>query len=381
MSINEQQSLLEDVLKKCSQSDSSQTIRKYIYDVVSNHYQDAYMSVADKQKIASRIYNSMCGMDILQPLLDDPEITEIMVNSPDQIYIEKKGKITRCDLCFDDLNHLMRVISHCFGQANKQLHEQNPFADMRLKTGERVHAVIPPVALSGPSLCIRKFTGVHPGLEALIASDFISEDAAAFLRSAVKHKKNIFICGGTGSGKTTLLNALSSCIPQDERVITVEDSAEIVMLNIANRVQLETKDAAPDGTGAVTLTDLIRTAMRMRPDRLIVGEVRGSEAFDMLQAMNTGHPGSLSTGHANSCEDLLDRLSLMVLMAVEIPWDAIRSLLISALDLIIYISRSDSGKRHIMSICEITGFDRGQYMLRTLYERGQKGDLLNVSQE
>lgn len=368
MEQTDRQSIIEAVLEQCADNGSEEEVRKQIYEEVGSHLQGAFMTVSEKTELASQIYNSMCGLDILQPLVDDPDITEIMVNGPDYIFIEKSGRLTKTALTFDDKDHLLRVISHCFGKANKLIHEKNPIADMHLNTGARIHAVLPPISLNGPSLTIRKFTGIKPDLDMLVRQNGLSRQAADFLIDAVKQRKNIFLCGGTGSGKTTLLNMLSAYIPENERVVTIEDTAELNLQHLPNLVRLETRMAAPDGDGEINLTNLIKAALRMRPDRIIVGEVRGREAFDMLQAMNTGHPGSLSTGHANSCRDLIDRLCLMILMAVDIPWDAVRTLVASALDLIIFLARDASGKRYIKEISEVKGINSGQFVLGTCYQ-------------
>ncbi len=321
----------------------------------------------------------MRGLDLLQPLLDHPQITEIMVNGPNQIFFEQNGQIHPCDLRFDSPGHLTGVIANFFGRANRLIHESKPLADMRLPDGSRVHAALPPVAPDGPVLTIRKFTGVKPDLSSLIQQDFISAEAAAFLVDALKRRQNLFLCGGTGTGKTTFLNILAQSIPKEDRVITIEDASELNLSCLPDWVRLEARQPGPDGQGGIPLSLLIRAALRMRPDRIIVGEVRGPEAFDMLQAMNTGHPGSLSTGHANSCHDLLNRLALMVLMGVQLPWDAVHALIASALDVLVHLSRTRSGGRQVQEICRLQVLEGGQVQLIPLFTRCEGGALNRVT--
>jgi pilus assembly protein CpaF len=349
--------------------DSDSHIRRLIVLAITEEFTGSRLTFQERQEIAVILFNALRGLDILQPLLDDPEITEIMVNGPGQIFIERNGRIEAANLCFDHAQHLSGVIANFFGRANRQIHEKEPLADMRLPDGSRAHAALPPAAPDGPVLTIRKFSGIRPDMQALIDCGFISDAAAAYLIDCVRNRESIFICGGTGTGKTTFLNILSGYIPSDERVITIEDSAELALQNLPNLVRLEARLPGPDGAGGINLADLIRAALRMRPDRIIVGEVRGGEAFDMLQAMNTGHPGSLCTGHANSCEDMLDRLALMVLMSVSLPWEAIRGLIASALSVIVHVQRASRGQRQINKISRITGCIDGIISLKTIYER------------
>jgi pilus assembly protein CpaF len=333
--------------------DDEKAMRKLILNVVLDHYSGSRLGLMALQKVVDRLYDAMRGLDLLQPLMDNPRVTEIMVNGPGSIFIEMGGRISPCDLKFDCPEHLSGMIGRYFGQANRQINEKNPVGDMRLADGCRVHAVLPPVAPEGPVISIRKFTGIRPNIEALQEARFLTEEMAEFLKSAVQQRQNIFISGGTGTGKTTFLNALSAFIPPDERVITIEDSAELDLQGSPNRVRLESRQAGPDGQGEVSLSELIRSALRMRPDRILVGEVRGREVFPMLQAMNTGHPGSMSTGHANSAAEMLNRLGLMVLMEVSLPWDAIVRLVSAALQLIVHIERDVNGRRRIIEICHI----------------------------
>ena len=355
-----------------------ETLRRLIILTVAKEYTGSKLGFQDRQDIAVHLFHAMRGLDLLQPLMDDPAITEIMVNGPDHVFYEKEGRLFASDLRFEDVRHLTGVITNFFGRANRIIHEKNPLADMRLPDGSRVHAALPPSAPDGPVLTIRKFAGLQPDMPTLIAGDFLSQSAADFLVEAVQTKRTLFICGGTGTGKTTFLNILSNFIPAGERVITIEDAAELSLQGLSNLVRLEARQAGPDGSGEITLADLIRASLRMRPDRIIVGEVRGREAFDMLQAMNTGHPGSLCTGHANSCQDMLARLSLMVLMAVQLPWEAIRGLIGSALNLMIHLHRTLSGKREISEICSVCSQEDGSVLLQPVFIRIKGGDLCRV---
>ncbi|MDW7659152.1 MAG: ATPase, T2SS/T4P/T4SS family [Bacillota bacterium] len=375
--------LTEQVLQQINgQTDVSDAVlKRIILLTVAHEYSGSRLSFQDRKIIADSLFYAMRGFDLLQPLVDDPTVTEIMVNGPDKIFYEQNGQLYRADLSFDSGRHLTGVITNFFGRANRLIHEKQPLADMRLDDGSRVHAALPPAAPDGPVLTIRKFAGLRPDMESLIDCDFISRQAAELLIEVIKKHKTVFLCGGTGTGKTTFLNILSGFIPATERVITIEDAVELSLQDLPNLVRLEARLPGPDGSGEITLADLIRSSLRMRPDRIIVGEVRGREAFDMLQAMNTGHPGSLCTGHANSCQDMLDRLALMVLMAVQLPWEAIRALIASALDYIVHLQRSGSGKREICEICAVKGVDSDRIKLQMLFRRDQKGALVHASPE
>jgi pilus assembly protein CpaF len=356
------------------------SLRRLIFLTVAEEYAGSRLTFQERKEIAGQLFNAMRGLDILQPLMDDPLITEIMVNGPDTIFFEKDGNIQPSVLRFNDTCHLSGVITNFFGRANRMIHEKKPLADMRLPSGARVHAALPPAAPDGPVLTIRKFAGLRPDMDALIDDGFITVEAADFLKDAVRNKRTLFICGGTGTGKTTFLNILSGYIPSAERIVTIEDSAELSLQGLPNLVRLEARPPGPDGDGEIGLNDLIRASLRMRPDRIVVGEVRGREAFDMLQAMNTGHPGSLSTGHGNSCQDMLARLSLMVLMAVQLPLDAIRGLISSALDIVVHLSRTSSGKRQVSEICQIIAGGTDQFILSVQYRRSKGGELLHVEE-
>jgi pilus assembly protein CpaF len=375
--------LTEQVLQQINgQADvSDAALRRIILLTVAREYSGSKLSFQDRKVIADSLFDAMRGLDLLQPLVDDPTVTEIMVNGPGHIFYEQSGRLFRADLHFDNVRHLTGVITNFFGRANRLIHEKQPLADMRLDDGSRVHAALPPAAPDGPVLTIRKFAGLRPDMESLIDCDFLTLQAAELLVDAVKNHKTVFLCGGTGTGKTTFLNILSGFIPATERVITIEDAAELSLQGLPNLVRLEVRLPGPDGSGEITLADLIRSSLRMRPDRIIVGEVRGREAFDMLQAMNTGHPGSLCTGHANSCQDMLDRLALMVLMAVQLPWEAIRALIASALDYVVHLQRDGTGKRAIREICAVEGIDHDRIRLLPLFRRDQKGALIHASPE
>lgn len=333
------------------------------------------LPVQQRAYYRKRIFDSFRGLDVLQELLEDPSVTEIMVNGGKNIFLERKGELCRFDQNFSSPEKLEDVIQRMVSRVNRVVNTASPLVDARLEDGSRLHVALPPVAIDGPTLTIRKFPEEAITMEKLIAWKSISVEAAEFLKRAVEAGYNIFISGGTGSGKTTFLNALSQYIPSGERVITIEDSAEL-QLPIENLVRLESRNANLEGEREVSIRDLIRASLRMRPDRLIVGEVRGPEALDMLQAMNTGHDGSLSTGHGNSPKDMLSRLETMVLMGGELPLGAVRGQIASALDLMVHLSRSRDGGRRVVSIVEVLGYEQGEICWQSLYEeRGEAGSL------
>jgi len=329
---------------------------------------EKYISYQDKTYIANQLFNSLRRLDILQPLIEDPEITEIMVNGIDNIFVEKKGEIKQVDLKFSSREKLEDIIQNVVSSVNRVVNEGTPICDARLLDGSRVNVVMPPIALNGPILTIRKFSQSYITMDHLIELDAITNEAANFLEKAVRAKYNIFICGGTGSGKTTLLNILSNFIPKDERIITIEDSAELQIKNISNLVSLETRNSNLKTTEQISIRDLIKSALRMRPDRIIVGEVRGAETIDMLQAMNTGHDGSISTGHANSTKDMISRLETMVLTGANIPIEAIRQQIASSIDLIIHLGRMRDKSRKILEIVEVLGIKNGYVEFNPLFE-------------
>lgn len=326
--------------------------------------------IDEKISIVRDIYSSIRGFGILDGIMSDDTITEVMINGPDNIFIEQKGRVHKLETTFESERRLGDVIQRIVGLAGREVNQANPIVDTRLPDGSRVNVVLPPISLVGPVVTIRKFSKNPMTIEKLIEYGSLTRPIADFLEILVKARYNIFVCGGTGSGKTTFLNALSNYIPKDERIITIEDSAELQIENVPNLVSLETRNANSAGAGAITIRDLIKSSLRMRPERIIVGEVRGAEALDMLQAMNTGHDGSLSTGHANSTRDMLSRLETMVLQgAAGLPLAAIRQQISSAVDIIIHLSRLRDHSRKTMAITEVLGLDeQGNIMLNPLYE-------------
>lgn len=335
------------------------------------------MNFKEKAYIINSVYESIRGLGVLGQIIADPEVTEIMINGFDHIFVERAGRLSRLENHFESQQELETIITKFVSQAGRTVNESEPIVDTHLKDGSRVNVVMPPVALDGPMVTIRRFPKEAMTVQKLISYSSITPEAAETLALLVRAKYNIFVSGGTGSGKTTFLNALSNFIPKDERIITIEDSAELQIRNIENLVRLETRNAGPDGGGAITIRDLIKSALRMRPDRIVVGEVRGAEALDMLQAMNTGHDGSLSTGHANSTNDMLSRLETMVLQGAEgLPLEAIRQQIGSAVDIIIHLSRLRDKSRKTMEVVEILGYDTEsrKFKTNTLYEfREQPG--------
>lgn len=353
---------------------SDDEIRSIISAVISEKSQEEYLCLSDKKYIFDNVFNSMRGLDVLQPLIDDPSVTEIMINGPDNIFIEQDGRLFKKDVSFGSDEKLENVIQNIVSRVNRTVNESTPIVDARLKDGSRVNVVLPPVALSGPTVTIRKFPEDPMTVKQLIVYKSITPEVADFLERLVKAKYNIFISGGTGCGKTTFLNAMSNFIPHDERVITIEDSAELQIKGIANLVRLETRNANMEGKGEITIRDLIKSSLRMRPERIVVGEVRGAEALDMLQAMNTGHDGSLSTGHANSTRDILSRLETMVLSGANMPLEAIRQQIASAIDIIIQLARMRDKSRRVLEISEVAGIKNGEIELNTLYKFKETGE-------
>lgn len=353
---------------------TDEDIENIITDIVFEKSKGHYITVSEKQEIIRSIFNSMRRLDILQPLIEDKSITEIMINGPNNIFIEREGRVIKLQEAFENEKKLENIIQSIVAKVNRSINESSPTADARLPDGSRINAVLPPIALNGPILTIRKFPEKPMTIDKLIEYESISEESAEVLRRMVTARYNIFICGGTGSGKTTFLNALSNFIPADERIITIEDSAELQIVNVPNIVRLETRDANTEGKGQITVRDLIKSSLRMRPDRIVVGEVRGAEALDMLQAMNTGHDGSLSTGHGNSTMDMLRRLETMVLSGASIPLDAIRHQIASAIDIIIHLGRLRDKSRRVLEISEVLGYKDGEIQLNTLFKFVEKGE-------
>lgn len=347
---------------------SDEELEEQISVLVQQSLNGQLVSLDEKVKMVNQIYSSIRGFGILDTIMNDDDITEVMINGPDNIFVEKSGKPMRLDEHFESERRLEDVIQRIVGMAGREVNQANPIVDTRLPDGSRVNVVLPPIALCGPTVTIRKFSKTPMTIEMLIRYGSLTREIANKLEILVKAKFNIFICGGTGSGKTTFLNALSNYIPKDERIITIEDSAELQINGIDNLVSLETRNANSSGAGEINIRDLIKSSLRMRPERIVVGEVRGGEALDMLQAMNTGHDGSLSTGHANSTKDMLSRLETMVLQGAEgLPLDAIRQQIASAVDIIVHLSRLRDKTRKTMEITEVVGFKNGEIHLNPLY--------------
>lgn len=345
-----------------------------IYQIIKEAGEKEYLSLDEKTSLGRELFNAFRKLNLLQDFLEDEEITEIMINGTQNIFYEKKGNIYCSDKRFISREKLEDVIQQIVSGANRMVNEASPIVDARLPDGSRVNVVLAPIALNGPIVTIRKFPKESITMRQLIEWQSISEEAAAFLAMLVSAGYNIFISGGTGSGKTTFLNALSQFIPKDQRIITIEDSAELKILGVPNLVSLEARNANVEGMGEVTIRDLIKSALRMRPDRIIVGEVRSAEAIDMLQALNTGHDGSLSTGHANSPEDMLSRLETMVLMGIELPLPAIRRQIASGIDIIIHLGRLRDKSRKVLEIAEVIEYLDGEIILQTLYQYEETGE-------
>jgi VirB11: P-type DNA transfer ATPase VirB11 len=347
---------------------SDEQLMRRIADVADHKLGKVSLSPQERSRVVRLVFSSIRGLGILDEILADDSITEVMINGPDHIFVEHAGRLYRLNKKFDNERQLEDIIQKIVGKAGKEVNQANPIVDTRLPDGSRVNVVLPPVSLSGPIVTIRKFSKTPMTVEMLLKYGSLTREAAAFLEKLVRAKYNIFISGGTGSGKTTFLNALSNFIPRDERIITIEDSAELQIKNIENLVSLETRNANTSGRGEISIRDLIRSALRMRPERIVVGEVRGAEALDMLQAMNTGHDGSLSTGHANSTRDMLSRLETMVLQGNDgLPLPAIRQQISSALDIIIHLSRLRDKSRRTMEITEVLGYENGEIQLNPLF--------------
>ena len=332
------------------------------------------ISIRQKEELEESVFNAIRRLDVLQELLEDDTITEIMINGKDDIFLERNGHITKWDKSFENEERLEDIAQKIASLSNKIVNISSPIADTRLEDGSRVSIVLPPVALNGPVITIRKFYKDALTMEKLIETGSLTQEAADFLKMAVKSKYNIFISGGTGSGKTTFLNALSEFIDNDERVITIEDAAELQINHVKNLVRLEARDANIEGKNEVTIRDLIRASLRMRPDRIIVGEVRGKETLDMVQAMSTGHDGSLSTGHGNGPKDMMTRLETMILMGIDMPVAGIRHQLTSAIDIIIHLGRLRDKTRRVLQIAEVVGVSRGEVKFNKLFEFAENAE-------
>lgn len=365
---------------------SDEELEEKIENIVYDRTKESYLTLNAKISVVQQVYSSIRGLGLLDSIMQDDSITEVMINGPDHIFIEKAGRLQQLQEKFESERKLEDIIQRIVGQAGREVNQANPIVDTRLQDGSRVNVVLPPIALCGPTITIRKFSKTPMTIEQLIRYGSITREIADKLEILVKAKFNIFISGGTGSGKTTFLNALSNYIPRDERIITIEDSAELQITGVDNLVSMETRNANSAGAGAITIRDLIKSSLRMRPERIVVGEVRGGEALDMLQAMNTGHDGSLSTGHANSTKDMLSRLETMVLQGADgLPLEAIRQQIASALDIIIHLSRLRDKSRKTMEITEVVGYKNGpgggEIILNPLYvfEEDENSSLEHVS--
>ncbi len=342
-----------------------------LYEIIDRHIfkkgEEEYLPLKERIELRTGLFNSFRKLDILQQLLDDTEVTEVMINGPEHIFLERKGVMESWNQEFDSEEQLEDMVQQIVSRVNRTVNVASPIADARLPDGSRVHVVLPPISLDGPVVTIRKFPR-QITMQMLIESGTVSTEAAKFLEKLVRSGYNIFISGGTNSGKTTFLNALSAYIPQEERVITIEDSAELQIQQVKNLIRLETRSANPQGEGAISIGDLIRASLRMNPSRIIVGEVRGKEALELLNSYNTGHDGGMSSGHGNNPKDMLARLETMVLMGADLPLPAIRSQIASALDILIHLGRLRDKSRKVLWIVEVEGYEKGEIQLHTLYE-------------
>ncbi len=357
-----------------SKESSDEEILDLIDEMLIRESREHPLSLQERGRLRRELFHAVRKLDVLQELVDDSGITEIMINGPDHIFIEQKGRLLESELHFESEEKLQDVIQQIVSDCNRTVNEASPIVDARLQNGARVNVVLNPVALNGPIVTIRRFPDKPITMEDLVSFGSVTDEVCAWLNRLVQAKYNIFISGGTGSGKTTFLNALSNYIPQEERIITIEDSAELQLTNIRNIVRMETRNANVDGCQEITIRDLIKTSLRMRPDRIIVGEVRGGEAFDMMQCLNTGHDGSMSTGHANSARDMLSRLENMILMGMEIPLTAIRQQIASGIDIIVHLGRLRDKSRKVLEIVEVTGYEDGEIQLAPLYRFEEEGE-------
>lgn len=363
------------LLKNSDQEDQNQELKEKVGQVVQQVIDEEQLTLSriESQVLLNQIIDEVTGFGPINSLIQDPEVSEVMVNGPKQVFVEREGRLELTEITFRDNEHVMHIIDKIVAPLGRRIDESSPMVDARLPDGSRVNAIIPPLALNGPTITIRKFAADPLTIDDLIAFGTLTAEMAEFIEACVKARLNIVVSGGTGSGKTTLLNVLSSFIPADERIITIEDAAEL-QLRQTHVVSLESRPPNIEGRGAVTIRDLVRNSLRMRPDRIVIGEVRGGEALDMLQAMNTGHDGSMTTGHANSPRDMLARLETMVLMAgVDLPVRAIREQIASAIDLIIQQARLKDGSRKVIQITEVQGIEGEVITLQDIFvfERGE----------
>ena len=365
-----QQEIQEELLRELEQgvSFSDEQMQDEIEIRVLKRGKMEYLTIEEKMELVKKIFNSVRRLDVLQELLEDQDITEIMINGPDHIFIEKGGRLLDSGKKFPSQAKLEDVIQQIVSKVNRVVNEASPIVDVRLLDGSRVNVVLPPVALDGPVMTIRRFPENPFDMDKLLELGSITKEAAVFLRTLVEARYNIFISGGTGSGKTTFLNALSNYIPSTERIVTIEDSAELQIQNIANLVRLETRNANLEGKNEITVRDLVRSALRQRPDRIIIGEIRDAAVIELLSAMNTGHDGSISTGHANSPVDMLRRLETLVLTGMDIPLQAVRSQIASAIEIVVQLGRLRDKSRKVLEIDEVCGIEDGEIVLRPLYK-------------
>ena len=371
------QSLREKLIKRIGEETEvrDDRVQDIIDELIMEEGREAYISLPHKQQVRIELLNSIRGLDILQELLDDDDVTEIMVNGTGGIFVERQGRISKWEKHFLSEEKLQELVQQIVAGCNRIVNESVPIADARLKDGARVNIVLAPVALNGPIITIRRFPNRPITMAQLIEWGAVTEEAVSFLKKLVKAGYNIFISGGTGSGKTTFLNALSDYIPKDERIITIEDNAELQIQGVENLVKMEARRANTEGAHEVSIRELIKSSLRMRPDRIIVGEVRGEEAIDMLQSLNTGHDGSLSTGHGNSPRDMLSRLETMVFMGMELPVSAVRRQIASGIDILVHLGRLRDKSRKVLEIAEVSGYqyETEEILLRTLYEFRESG--------
>lgn len=353
---------------------SDEELLEIIHSVLEESSKKQFIPLKEKAALGKELFNAFRKLDILQELIEDESITEIMINGTENIFIEREGQIFLSDKKFLSRGKLEDVVQQMVAECNRIVNEASPIVDARLNDGSRVNVVLPPAAINGPIVTIRKFPKHRITMEQLLEYESISEEAAEFLVRLVKAGYNIFISGGTGSGKTTFLNVLSDYIPETERIITIEDNAELQITELPNLVRLEARNANVEGTGEISIRDLIRTALRMRPDRIIVGEVRGKEAADMLQAFNTGHDGSLSTGHANSPKDMLSRLEMMTLMGMDIPLSAVQRQIAAGIDIMVHLGRLRDRSRKVLEIVEVLGYEKDEIRLQSLFSFRETGE-------
>ena len=368
--------LRQQVLEQLSmvQNQSDQVVRELIDEAICNREELLLQSLMTRKRLREELFHSIRGLDVLQALVDDNTITEIMINGPDAIFVEREGRLHKLDMAFESREKLIDIIQQIVAGCNRTVNEANPIVDARLSRGARVNIVMNPVALNGPVVTIRRFPDKPITIQDLIDRQSISVEVAELLKRLVKAKYNIFISGGTGAGKTTFLNVLSGFIPEDERIITIEDSAELQLQGLGNLVRLETRNGNVDGCKEIRIRDLIKTSLRMRPDRIIVGEVRGEEAADMITCMNCGLEGSMCTGHANSAADMLDRLENMILMAKEVPVSSIRRQMASGLDILIHLGRLRDKSRKVLEVLEVLGSEEDRVLLHPLYHFREMGE-------